>query len=136
MSISYTFQERVINFRSQQVFYLDIFICMTEHDHLQSIISFYELHSFFRYLILKLEKQRQPYTNYIGTTTFCKRFPLPPFNQCFWVCNLHRDHAADELLIHGIDIQRGRGVLMELSLLLLRENPNKLCFIDLSDNIL
>ena len=33
MSISYTFQERVINFRSQQVVYLDIFICMTEHDH-------------------------------------------------------------------------------------------------------
>ena len=54
-----------------------------------SIISFYELHSFFRYLILKLEKQRQPVANYIETSTCCKSFPLPPFNQCCWVCNLN-----------------------------------------------
>ena len=111
---------------------------MTEHDHLflKCTISSYELHSFFRYLVLKLEKLRQPVTNYIETTTFCESFPLPPFNQCCWVCNLHRDHAGDKLLTHDIDIGRGRGVLMELSLSFLRENPNKLCFIDLSDNFL
>ena len=86
---------------------------MTEHDNsfLKSIISSYELHSFFKYLILKLEKLRQPVTNYIETTTFCKSFPLPPFNQCCWVCNLHRDHAADKLLTHDIDIGKGRGDL-------------------------
>ena len=60
---------------------------------------------------LKVEKQRQPFTNYIRTTTFCKSFPLPPFNQCCWVCNLHQDHAADELLTHDNDIRRGRGSL-------------------------
>ena len=58
---------------------------MTEHDSLflKSTILFYELHSFFRYfryLILKLEKSKQPVTKYIETTTFCKSLslPLPP----------------------------------------------------------
>ena len=53
---------------------------MTEHGNsfLKSIILSYEVHSFFRYLILKLEKLRQPVTKYIETTTFCKSFPLPP----------------------------------------------------------
>ena len=44
---------------------------------LKSIISSYEFHSFFRYLILKIEKLRQPVTKYIETTTLCKSFPLP-----------------------------------------------------------
>ena len=111
---------------------------MTEHDRsfLKSIISSYELHSFRRYLILKLEKLGQPVTNYIETTTFCKSLTLPPFNQCCWVCNLHRDYAGDKLLTHDIDIGRGGGVLMVVSLNFLRENSNKLCFIDLSDNFL
>ena len=82
---------------------------MTEHDHLVGIISFYELHSFFRYLIRKLQKQKQPVTNYIETATFCENFPLPPFNQCCWVCNLYRDHAADKLLTHDINVGRERG---------------------------
>ena len=60
----------------------------------------------FTYLILKLDKQRQPVANYIETTTF-KTFP--PFNQFCWVTSLHRDYAADKLLIHDIDIGRGRG---------------------------
>ena len=52
---------------------------MTEHGNsfLKSIISSYEFHSFFRYLILKLEKSRQPVTKYNETTTFCRSFPLP-----------------------------------------------------------
>ena len=58
---------------------------MIEHDNSfpKSIILFYELHSFFRYWILKLEALRQPVTKYIGTTTFCKSFPLPPFRAMF-----------------------------------------------------
>ena len=40
----------------------------------------------------------QPVTKYIETTTSCKRFLLPPFNQCWWVCKLHRDYAVDKLL--------------------------------------
>ena len=45
---------------------------MTEHGNsfLKSIISSYELYSFFRYLILKLEKLRQPVTKFIAKTTF------------------------------------------------------------------
>ena len=52
---------------------------MTEHCNLflKGIISSYELHSFFRYLILKLRKLRQPVAKYIETTIFCKSFPLP-----------------------------------------------------------
>ena len=48
--------------------------CMTEHGNSfrKSIISSYELHSFFRYLVLKLEKLRQPVTKYIETTNFYK----------------------------------------------------------------
>ena len=86
---------------------------MIQHDHLflKSIISFCELYSFFRYLTLKLEKLKQPVTNYIETTTFCRGFPLPSFNQCFWVRDLHRDHAADKLLTHDTDIGAGRGDL-------------------------
>ena len=35
---------------------------------------------------LKAVLQRlQPVTKYIQTTTFCKGFPLPPFNQYLWV---------------------------------------------------
>ena len=52
---------------------------MTEHGNsfLKSIILSYEVHSFFRYLISKLEKVRQPVTKYTETTTFAKAFPSP-----------------------------------------------------------
>ena len=36
----------------------------------KSMISSYELHSFFRYLILKLEKLKQPVTKYVEITPF------------------------------------------------------------------
>ena len=51
---------------------------MTEHHHSfqKSITSSYELHSFFRYLILKFEKLRQASTKCMET--FCKSFSLPP----------------------------------------------------------
>ena len=53
---------------------------MTEHGNsfLKRAISSYELHSFLRYLILKLEDLRQPVTKYIEANTFCKSFLLPP----------------------------------------------------------
>ena len=56
---------------------------MTKYGNLflKSIISSYEFHSFFRYLVLKLEKLRQPVTKYTETTTLCKSFPLPLFDQ-------------------------------------------------------
>ena len=57
-----------------------------------------------------------------------------PFDQWWWVCKLHRDYAADKLLTYNNDIGEGEGVLMELSLSFLRENSNKLCFIELSKN--
>ena len=56
------------------------YLCgMTGHGNsfLKSIISACELHSFLRYLILKLEKSRQPVTKY-KATTFCESFPFPP----------------------------------------------------------
>ena len=86
---------------------------MTEHGNsfLKSIISSYELHSFLRYLILKLEKVRQPVTKYIETTNFAKVSPSSPFDQCWWVCKLHRDHAAEKLLTHNIDIGERDGDL-------------------------
>ena len=61
--------------------------------------------------------------------------PFPLFNQCLWVCKLHQYHAADKLLPHNIYIGEWEGVLMELSLSFLRENPNKLCLIELSQNV-
>ena len=118
--ISYIYWERVISFKSCQVFYslqvtdvntkhfyssyyliikgkpelrinsmvttaiMDFWFFfsygMTEYGRpfLKSIISSYELHSFFRYLILKFEKLRQPVSKYTETTTFCRSFPLPP----------------------------------------------------------
>ena len=101
---------------------------ITEHGNSfqKSIISSYELSydSFFRYVILELEKLKQPVTKHIETT----------FNQCWWVWKLHRDHAADKLLTQNIDIRERRGVLMKLSSRFLRKNPNKLCFIKLSQN--
>ena len=96
---------------------------MTEHDSLflKSTILSYELHSFFRYfryLILKLEKSKQPVTKYIETTTFCKSLSLPlpptpplPFHSCIWVCKLHQEHDADKLLTHDIDIEERKGGL-------------------------
>ena len=55
---------------------------MTEHGNsfIKIIISSYDFPSFFRYLILKLEKLRQPITKYFETTTFCTGFPLPLIN--------------------------------------------------------
>ena len=51
---------------------------------------------------------------------------------CRRICKLQRDHAADKLLTHHIDIGEGEGegVPIELSLSFLRENPNKLYFIE------
>ena len=71
----------IMDFRIFHFFYL---YDMTEHGNsfLKSIILSYEVRSFFRYLILKLEKLRQSVTKYIETTTFCKSFPLAHFNQC------------------------------------------------------
>ena len=67
---------------------------------------------------------------------FLQRFPpYPLFNQYWWVWKLHQYHAADKLLPHNIYTGEGEGVLMELSLGFLRENPNKLCFIELSQNV-
>ena len=87
---------------------------MTEHGNLflKSIISSYEVHSFFRYLIIKLEKLTV--TKYVETTTFCKSPPPPPpipFDQCQWTDKLHRHYAADRLLTHNIDIGEGEGGL-------------------------
>ena len=73
-------------------------------------------------LTLKLEKLRQPVTKYIETTTF------------WWVFKLHRDHAADKLLTHNIVIGVGEGGVNGAIFTFLRENPNKLCFIELSQN--
>ena len=56
-------------------------------------------------------KLRQPVTKYIETTTFCKGFPSPFFDQCWWVCKLHQHHAADELLTHNTDIGERDGCL-------------------------
>ena len=76
----------------------------------------------------------QPIAKYIETTTFCKSFPLSLFDQCWWVCKLHRGHGADNLKTHNIDMGEWNWILMELSLSFFRENPNKLCFIELSQN--
>ena len=97
------------------------------------MILSYEVHSFFKYLILKLAKLRQPDKKYIQTTIFWTSFPLPPLSNVD-VCKLHRDYAAKKLLTHNIDIGEEEVVLMELSLSFLRENPNKLCFVELSQN--
>ena len=98
-----------------------------QHDisFLNSIISSYELHSFFEFLNLKLKKLQQPVTKYIETTTFGKIFPLPP------CCKLRRDHAVYKLLTHNIHIEFGRVLSMEKkSLSFLKENPNKLFFVE------
>ena len=93
------------------------------HSFLKSIILSRKLDTFLKYLVLKLEKlkqktKKQSVTKYIGTTNFCKSFPLLFFEQCCWVCKLHGDHTASKLLTHNIDI----GVS------LLIENLNKLSF--------
>ena len=60
--------------------------------------------------------------------------PTPfPFHQCWWVCKLNGEHAAGKILTYNIDIGERDGVSMELSLSFLREDPNKLCFIELSE---
>ena len=76
----------------------------------------------------------QPVTKYIETTTFCKGFPHLTFDQCWWVCKLHQESIAGKLLTHNIDIGEGRRVLMELSLTFLKQYPNKLCFIESTQN--
>ena len=97
---------------------------------LKIIISSYDFPSFFRYLILKLEKLRQP-VKIFWDNHFLHRFSPPP-DQCWWVCKLQQHHAADKLLTHNIDIGEGEGVLMELTLSFLREKRNNLCLIELS----
>ena len=54
---------------------------MAEHHHSfhKNIISSYELHSFFRYFILKFEKLRQAAAKYIEA--FYKIFSLPPLRK-------------------------------------------------------
>ena len=42
---------------------------------------------------------------------FLQTISPPPFDQCWWVCKLHRDHSADKLLTHNIDIKDGEGSL-------------------------
>ena len=42
---------------------------------------------------------------------FLQKLSPPPFDQCWWVCKLHRDYAADKLLTHNIDIGEGEGGL-------------------------
>ena len=68
--------------------------------------------------------------NKLRQHTFCKSFPPPPYRSI-----LHQDYAADKLLTHNMDIGGG-GILTELSLSFLRENPDKFCCIELSQNLL
>ena len=109
---------------------------MKEHvsAFLNNIISSYDFRSVFKYLILKLEKIRQPVKIYWDNHFFQKSpQPLPSINadgSANYTETLLWTNYWSTLLIQW----RGRGVLMELSLSFLRENPNKLCFIELSQN--
>ena len=96
----------------------DNILGMTERGNsfLKSIISSYEFHFFFRNMILKLEKLRQPVTNYIETTTFCKS--SPPLQSMLMGLQIPPRPCCGQIT----DPQRERGVLMELSLKFLREN--------------
>ena len=84
-----------------------------------------------------LKNLDKPVTKNIGATTFSKVFSYPcpsPFNQCWWVWKLQQHHAVDKILTHSIVIEDKEGVLMKPSLGFLRENPNKLFDIELSNN--
>ena len=103
---------------------------MTEHGHsfLKSIILSYELHSSFRHSILILEKLRQPVTKYIA--------PPPTSSNVDGSANytehmLQTNYYWTATLMQGRD--RGRG-FNEAIFQFLRENLNKPCFIELSQN--
>ena len=71
--------------------------------------------------------------NILRQSLFCKGFPLP-----YWINADGSANYAEAMLWTNywpttlIQIGEGGGVLMELSISFLRENPNKLCFIELS----
>ena len=57
-------------------------------------------------------------------------FPPPSFDQRWWICKSHWDHAVYELWTHNIDI----GEWEELSLSFLIKTPYKLCFMEMCQN--
>ena len=73
---------------------------MTKHGHsfLKSIISSYELHTFFRYLFLKHEKLRQPVAqNILRQSLFANVFPSPTLRSMLMGVQFTRRPCSEQI---------------------------------------
>ena len=89
---------------------------------------------FIQILFVKLGKLRQPVTKYIEQSPFANVFASPSSINIDGSENYTEKVLWTNYRPKTMIQERVRGILMELFLSFLRENPNKLCFIELLQN--